>query len=240
MTEELSSYLLKMKCTGGLYNMVFNIEEWLNIAIEKLQQTFDKNLLFIGLQGSYNRGEATPESDIDLVVILEELKFDNLKKYRQIIDEIPHKEMACGFISGKKELQNWSKSDLFQFFYDTKSLFGHLENIIQPPTTEEIKKSIKISSENLYHASVHSFVHSNNHVENLKNLYKMTFFILQSKYFVENNIYIKTKNELVECLKGLDREILNTCINAKQINSKDKIELECLYEKLIAWCSKNI
>lgn len=50
--------------------MAFDIEKWLNTVIEKLKETFSKRLLFIGLQGSYNRGEATCESDIDLVVIL--------------------------------------------------------------------------------------------------------------------------------------------------------------------------
>ncbi len=216
--------------------MILNIEEWLNLAIEKLQKTFAHNLLFVGLQGSYNRGEATPESDIDLVVILEELSFEDLKQYRQIIDEMPHKELACGFISGKKELQNWSKADLFQFFYDTKSLVGNLEDIIQPPTIEDIKKSIKTSSETLYHTLVHSFVHSKNFIEDLKNLYKMAFFILQAKYFVENNIYIKTQNELVKHLQGVDREILETCISRNQSDFFKRFDIE----KLGNWASQNI
>jgi len=224
----------------GFINMTFDIEKWLNIALEKLQKTFSQKLLFVGLQGSYNRGEATSESDIDLVVILEELNFEDLKLYRSIINNLPNKEKACGFISGKQELQNWSKSDLFQFFYDTKPLYGNLENIIQPPVKEDIRQSIKVSCENLYHASVHSFVHSVNYSEDLKSLYKLTFFILQSKYFIENNLYIKTKKELLECLKETDYEILNTCINTKEFGSKDKIELECLYKKLIAWSLKNI
>lgn len=220
--------------------MTINIDEWLNLATEKLQKSFKEKLIFVGLQGSYNRGEATSESDIDLVVILDELNFEDLKKYRKIIDEMPNKELACGFISGKKELQNWSGADLFQFFYDTKSLIGNLGDIIQPPSIEDIKKSIKISSETLYHAAVHSFVHSADYAEGLQNLYKMTFFILQAKYFVKNNVYIKTKNELMEYLQGIDKEILKTCINKKELNSKSKIELENLYKKLINWILRNI
>ena len=123
--------------------MTINIDEWLNLAIEKLKKTFSENLIFVGLQGSYNRGEATSNSDIDLVVILDEMSFEDLKEYRKIINEMPDKELACGFISGKDELQNWSKADLFQFFYDTKPLAGNLEDIIQPPAIEDIKKSFK-------------------------------------------------------------------------------------------------
>ena len=68
----------------------------------------------------------------------------------------------------------------------------------------------------------------------------MTFFILQAKYFVETSVYIKTKNELLECLQGTDREILNICINRKEINSNEKFEFENLYKKLIDWTVKNI
>ena len=216
------------------------INNWLNTALEKLQEKFAENLLFVGLQGSHNRGEATETSDIDLVVILEKLTFNDLKAYRLIIDNMPSKEKACGFISGKDELQNWSKTDMFQFYYDTKSLYGNLGDIIQPPTIDEIKQSIKISSENLYHSAVHSFVHSNNYLEDLKNLYKMTFFILQAKYFVETNQYIPTKKQLAEYLNGTEKEILNICINNKNIDNNNQAEIETLYWNLINWCSDNI
>ena len=220
--------------------MKINIDEWLNLAIEKLQKVFREKLLFVGLQGSYNRGEATPESDIDLVVILDKLSFEDLKEYRKIINEMPNKELACGFISGKNKLQNWSKADLFQFFYDTKPLIGNFENIIQPPIIEDIKKSIKTSSETLYHAAVHSFVHSNNYTEDLKHLYKNTFFILQTKYFIETEKYIPTKKELLEVLSGDDKEILDICINKDKISNTTLIELETLYAKLIQWSRENI
>ena len=187
--------------------MSFDVDIWLDTTIEKLQEKFSQNLLFVGLQGSFNRGEATDSSDIDLIVILENLTFEDLKRYRLIIDSLPHKEKACGFISGKNELQKWSKADRFQFYYDTKSLYGKLDDIIQAPTIDEIKQSVKTASENLYHATVHSFIHSNNYVEDLKNLYKMTFFILQAKYFVQTNNYIPTKKQLIECLNGTEKEI---------------------------------
>lgn len=219
---------------------MFDINVWLDIIIKKLQNEFEQRLLFVGLQGSYNRGEATQNSDIDLVVILENLTFEDLKRYHSIIDSMADKDKACGFISGREELQNWSKSDLFQFFYDTKSLIGNLQDLIQAPTIEDVKQAIKISSENLYHTSVHSFIHSNNRTEDLKNLYKGVFFILQAKYFIETKKYIPTKMELLELLNGIDRDILNICINRNNINGNEPIELENLYKMLIQWSSDNI
>ena len=219
---------------------MFDINVWLDIIIKKLQNEFEQRLLFVGLQGSYNRGEATQNSDIDLVVILDNLSFEDLKKYHLIIDSMPDKDKSCGFISGREELQNWSKSDLFQFFYDTKSLIGNLQDLIQAPIIEDATQAVKIGSENLYHTSVHSFIHSNNRAEDLKNLYKSTFFVLQAKYFSESGKYIPTKMELSELLNGMDRDILNICINRNNINDNEPIELENLYKMLIQWSSDNI
>ena len=182
---------------------MFDINVWLDIIIKKLQNEFEQRLLFVGLQGSYNRGEATPNSDIDIVVILDNLSFEDLKRYHSIIDSMPDKDKSCGFISGREELQNWSKSDLFQFFYDTKSLIGNLQDLIQAPTIEDAIQAVKIGAENLYHTAVHSFIHSNNRTEDLKNLYKGVFFILQAKYFIETKKYIPTKMELLELLNGI-------------------------------------
>ena len=68
----------------------------------------------------------------------------------------------------------------------------------------------------------------------------MTFFILQAKYFVETNQYIPTKKQLVEYLNGTEKEILNICINNKNIDNSNQAEIETLYWNLINWCSDNI
>ena len=41
-------------------------------------------------------------------------------------------------------------------------------------------------------------------------------------------------------LNGIDRDILNICINRNNINEKATIELENLYKMLIQWSSDNI
>ena len=216
---------------------MLNIEHWLQSAKEKLQAQFGQRVLFVGLQGSYKRGEATADSDIDLVVILDRLSLEDLKAYRSIVESLPAKDKACGFISGKKELQKWSKTDLFQFFYDTKPLVGSLTDIIGIPLKDDVKKALKTGAENLYHAAVHSFVHSHHYAEDLPNLYKMTFFLLQAKYFVEKDTYIPTKQELLVCLSGKDKEILRICLNKTSIQTLSPNEIEQLYNLLIGWCS---
>lgn len=219
---------------------IIDIENWISVITGKLKEKFAERLLFVGLQGSYNRGEATPQSDIDLIVILDKVSFEDLKTYRKIIDEMPDNDKACGFISGKEEIQKWSKSDLFQFFYDTKSIIGKLDDIIASPSIEDIKTSIKTNCENIYHMASHSFLHSNNYADDLQSLYKMTFFVLQAKYFISTGKYIPTKKELEPFLDDKDKEILKTCINKDLIPSLNTNELENLYKKLITWSRKNI
>ena len=217
--------------------MDFNIDIWLFEIIEKLKDEFQNNLLFVGLQGSYGRNEATEESDIDLVVILNELKFKDLKIYRNILDKMPYKEKACGFILGRKEIENWSKEDLFQFFYDTKDLYGKLNEIISPPALCDIKKAIKSGFENIYHFAVHSFLHSENLAENLAGLLKPLFFVLQAKHFVESGVYIRTKNELVKKLKEPERSLFKKLLYCDFAQPKEQ---EDLYKSLIILCKENM
>lgn len=220
--------------------MDFNIDVWLNDVIDKLKTAFRERLIFIGLQGSYNRGEATSDSDIDLVVIIDELTFIDIEIYKNIIDKMPYRDKACGFFSGKKELQNWSRADLFQFYYDTKSLYGSLSDIIERPNVEDAKQAVKSGLENIYHMAVHSYIHSDDYKQNLINLYKSTFFVLQAKYFIKTDKYISAKNILYTCLEGIDKQILDICINRYDIFNMDIAQLRGLYQSIINWCLENL
>ena len=214
----------------------FNLHLWLDLIQEKLKTSFAENLLFIGYHGSYRRQEATEDSDIDLVIILKTLAIEDLKKYREIVNSMPFKEKCCGFISGEKEIQNWSKSDIFQFYYETKNLYGDIKELITPPEKEDIQTAIKTGTETLYHALCHSFLFDKNKAETLAGLYKMTFFILQAKYFLRTNQYFLTKKELLNYLDNEDYRILETCINRNSIKNYNTKELDEAYNRLLEWC----
>ena len=47
--------------------MSFSIEAWMRKYCEEMKKQFENRIWFIGLQGSYGRGEATEQSDIDVV-----------------------------------------------------------------------------------------------------------------------------------------------------------------------------
>ena len=81
----------------------------------------------MGLQGSRARKEANENSDIDIVVILDNLSINDLKTYKEIISSLEHNNLFCGFISGMQEIKNWEKSDLFQFYFDTLPIYKSLD-----------------------------------------------------------------------------------------------------------------
>ena len=105
---------------------MIDITTWTHNFQQKLNETFGNRVWFVGLQGSYGRGEATETSDIDIVVILDELSATDIQTYQNMLDCMPHRELICGFLSGQKEIMAWEPSDLFQFIHDTKPFKGSL------------------------------------------------------------------------------------------------------------------
>ena len=96
-----------------------SITPWMEEFTAAVRAAFGERVYCIGLQGSYGRGEAGPDSDIDVVVILDQLTPRDIKVYQALLAALPHRAEVCGFLSGKGELLGWEPSDLFQFYHDT-------------------------------------------------------------------------------------------------------------------------
>ena len=77
------------------------IIQYMTKLIDSLKSQFDSRLLYVGLQGSYLRGEASESSDIDIMVIIDKLSVSDLDHYRFIINSMEHAEKSCGFISAR-------------------------------------------------------------------------------------------------------------------------------------------
>lgn len=59
-----------------------DIDAWMNNLIEQLMIEFKERLVLVGLQGSRARGEQREDSDIDIVVVIEDLNAHDLASYR--------------------------------------------------------------------------------------------------------------------------------------------------------------
>lgn len=215
--------------------MDFELQDWLALLLQKLLHCFSGRLRFVGLQGSQGRKEATAQSDIDVVVILDQLGFEDLKAYRAILSAMPEREKACGFISGVRELSHWPRHDIFTFYYDTKPLYGSLDGILSRPDVQEAEAAVKSGVANLYHQLCHTYLFDEAAPGVLKDLYKHAFFILQALYFTRQHVYVPTRLELSEVLSGLDKDILDTYLQWPE--GLDAKQEALLYHLLLTWCS---
>ncbi len=209
----MSEHITILNIGKEMTSKPIDIKTWIKAFTEKAERTFTGRVWFIGLQGSYGRGEATETSDIDVVLVLDELRMSDLKEYRAMLDALPNRELVCGFISGKDELLNWEASDLFQFYYDTTPIKGSLDLLLAQIDRHAIKRAIKIGACNIYHACVHNFVHEKSD-DILRSLYKSAVFVIQAVWFYETGKYIKSKSELQSAIEP-PSAVLETAIALK-------------------------
>lgn len=210
---------------------MIDINEWCKIYLATLEKTFGERVWFVGLQGSRGRGEATETSDIDVVAVLDELSETDIRTYGEMLDTLPHRELICGFLSGKSELLNWEPSDLFQFYNDTKPLKGSLDELLPLLDADSVNRAIKIGLCNIYHGCVHNMLHEKS-VEILTGLYKTACFTIQAIQFEQTGKYISRLSDLSAALDGDNSEIVQTFIALK---NGQKADFDAMSEKLFNW-----
>ena len=210
---------------------MLELSGWMQDFLQALDETFGGRVWFVGLQGSRARGEATEASDIDLVVILEELSPADLQTYGAMLDTLSHRELICGFLSGKKELLNWEPSDLFQFYHDTTPIRGSLDELLTRIDRCAVGRAIKLGVCNIYHGCVHNALHEKSD-EVLKGLYKSASFVVQAICFVQTGVYVSRQNDLLEMVSPNERAIVDNFLKLKQGGEMD---FDTMSETLFAW-----
>ena len=215
---------------------MMKIELWMDSFVENLRKTFGNRVYFVGLQGSYARAEATEKSDIDTVVILDTLSAADIQTYGEMLDKMEHRELICGFISGRDELLRWEPSDLFQFYYDTKPILGSLDELLNLIDEAAVKRAIKTGACNIYHGCVHNMLHEKDE-DILRGLYKAASFVLQAVSFRETGRYISPLAELMTVLSPEDRAIAETFLALKAGGEVKFMEMS---ELLYAWAKRQI
>ena len=219
---------------------MIDITVWMQSFLQTLNETFANRVWFVGLQGSYGRGEATETSDIDVVVILDELSAADIQTYNAMLDTLPHRALICGFLSGKREIMNWESSDLFQFCYDTTPIKGSLGEVLRVVDESAVKRAIKIGVCNIYHGCVHNMLHEQSE-DVLKGLYKSASFVVQAIVFLQTGIYIKRQEELLAATMPDEQAIIRMFLALKQGRTVDFIPMSnVLFDWTKQWLSLKV
>ena len=214
--------------------IVIDITAWMQSFLPRLNETFENRVWFVGLQGSYGRGEATEASDIDVVVILDELAVSDIQSYNSMLDILPHRELICGFLSGKDEIMNWEPSDLFQFCHDTTPIQGSLDEVISAVDESAVNRAIKIGACSIFHGCVHNMLYEKSE-DILRGLYKSASFVIQAIVFLQTGNYIKHQKELLRVVSSDERVIVDTFLKMKQCGA---VDFNLMSEALFAWSKK--
>ena len=218
---------------------MIDITNWMSNFLQTLNKTFENRVWFVGLQGSYGRGEATETSDIDVVVILDELSAKDIQLYNDMLDTLSHRKLICGFLSGKNEIMNWEPSDLFQFCNDTTPIKGTLDEVFALIDENAINRAIKIGACNIFHGCVHNMLHEKSE-DILRGLYKSASFVVQAIVFKQTGNYIKYQEELLKVVSSDELVIVENFMNLKNGGTVDfSLMSETLFDWAKKWISEN-
>lgn len=212
--------------------MPFVLENWLPAYLSAVTSVFGDRIRFVGLQGSHRRGEATEESDIDLILILDTLSVADLSAYRTRVRTLPQGDRVCGFVSGLPELRRWPAIDLFQFVYETKPLYGSLEGELPSLSRQDVVQALHLGAATLYHAACHSFLFEDA-AANLPSLCKQAWFLLQMLVFIRQGVYVSTASALLPLLEEPDAALLRLYQRRHTLFQLSAPKLEACYARLI-------
>ena len=124
---------------------MFRIDEYIDELTDKLINAFGKRLEHVGLQGSYLRHEETKNSDIDIMVVIDNISVEDLNTYQKSLISMGNYDKSCGFICGKTDLEHWNPLEIFHLLKTTKDYYGELKNLVPTYTIEDERNYVKLS-----------------------------------------------------------------------------------------------
>lgn len=213
---------------------MFDLDGYLKELISNCRTAFGDRLLYVGLQGSYLRGEAHEGSDIDVMVILDRFSIQDMDQYREILKTIGFYEKSCGFICGRDELLRWNPLEVCQLRHTTKDLLGVLTDYLPSATQEDEVNYVKLSLGNLYHELCHRYIHADRerNIAAFRGTCKGVFFLMQNLHYLESGRFILTKKELKEAVSAEDRRLLELA------ELPDRFNFDQVFSVLFAWCQR--
>ncbi len=213
---------------------MLNAKEYVQKLIGACKDAFGDRLLYVGLQGSYMRGEATEKSDIDIMIVLEDLSVGDMDAYREILKGIGDYEKSCGFICGKDEMMRWNPLEVCQLRHTTRDLFGELEALLPSATREDEINYVKVSLGNLYHELCHRYIYADRkrNVAAFRGACKGLFFLIQNLHFLEKGSFAVTKRELKEQVSEEDRAMLG------MTELPDDYDFDAAFRLVFRWCQR--
>ena len=214
---------------------MIRIEEYIDELTDILADAFGERLVYIGLQGSYLRNEATENSDIDIMAVIDDISVEDLDTYRQALVSIGNFDKSCGFICGRADLSHLNPLELCHLLNTTKDYYGELKNLVPAYTMEDERNYVKFSLNNLYHEICHRYIHADreHNISRLPVTCKSVFYIVQHLHYLRTGNFVPTKRELLECVQDEDKAVLELSVS---LRNDDGYDFDRAFSLLFRWC----
>ena len=111
-------------------------QELLAAWVKGLQDCFGERICLAALVGSQARGEAGPESDVDVNVVLDHVEEADVEAMERLVAGLPHRELACGWLGGLDEMAGWPAWDHVGTYMAYQVLIGSIDAL--PPLTDRM------------------------------------------------------------------------------------------------------
>jgi hypothetical protein len=170
-----------------------------------LIETLGDNLTALLWHGSWARGEQTPESDHDLIVILKQIDADVLERIAEVF---AGRALWSTYVKTEEELRQYPSTGRLQFYYGAVALYGEFE---PPPITREgLLEDVRRLATDVAHEARYRIIHGRgrelrgmdaeySHVRTARWLYyqtKMMLLALKSREVLRGADYPATRAEL--------------------------------------------
>ena len=218
---------------------MFSIEEYIDKLTALLKDEYGERLLYIGLQGSYLRHEETENSDIDIMAVIDNISVEDLKAYKKALVSVGNFDKSCGFICGKADLEHWNPLEICHLLNATKDYYGELKSLVPSYTFEDERNYVKLSLNNFYHEICHRYIHADmeRNISRLPITCNSLFFIMQHLYYLRSGNFVQTKRELLECVQGEDKAVLELSISLQ--NNVD-YDFDKAFSLMFNWCRNTL
>lgn len=215
--------------------MLLDVSAYLQALFQALQRRFGGRLLYMGLQGSYARGEAREDSDVDVLVVLDALHPRDMEQYRAALQELPYAQPSCGFLCGREDLLAWSPLEIPQLLGETRDLYGRLADFVPSWGREDLLRAIQLDIGNLYHALCHRRVHGSLERSGLKQESKQIVYCLQKLLLYRTGRFPADRAQLRAQLSGADLEVF---LLAEALRRDEAPCLQTSFDRLFLWCQQ--
>jgi hypothetical protein len=155
--------------------------------------------------GSWARGEATPASDHDMIVVLKQVSDESLLSIRGVFINRPG---WSTYIKSEEELQQYPRTGRLQFHHGAIPLYGKVET--PPVSREDLVDDIRLLAVNIQHECRYRLVHGSRKIDaglvsefvqtrNARWMYyqaKMALLALKAREVLLGRSYPETREEL--------------------------------------------